>query len=91
MMLFYFLIVLPFLRMMVVMVVVWLLEGAVMFNFVNDFLLPRFMFVRSLWLLLSNKFGFSDRNNQNPTAYTLKFLPLSSTHLRQGILSSYQV
>jgi hypothetical protein len=54
-MLFYFVIVFPFLRMMVVMVVVRFLEGAVMINFVNGFFLSRVNFVSGFWLVLTKK------------------------------------
>ena len=49
-----FVIVLPLLR-MVVMVVVWLFEGAVMFYFVNDFSRSRVKFVDGNRLFLIKK------------------------------------
>jgi len=55
MMLLYFVIVLPFLRMMVVMVVVRFLEGAVLLNFVDNFLLSGVKFVSGFWLVLKKK------------------------------------
>ncbi len=70
-----FVIVLPLLR-MVVMVVVWLFEGAVMFYFVNDFSRSRVKFVDGNRLFLIKKIQ-KFRNNRKKSTGRLKISPLS--------------
>ena len=73
---YYFNINIPFLRLVVLMVVVMFLEGTVMLNFANDLLLSRFKsFLRAFRLVLSKKKETLIRKPKTEVLMVCPFLP----------------